>query len=92
MALNEPFSQQPNVHLSTRFLDEAKQVCASQGATLDEFVDTAVAEKLAHLAHTAWVKSRLPPDQSKILALRKMLRERPSAPPDPGDELPEGYV
>jgi hypothetical protein len=84
--------QTSNVHISADVLSEVKEVCALEGATLDEFIRSAIAEKIAHHNHVEWMKNRKPPDPAKILALRKMLRERPSGPPDPGDELPEGWV
>ena len=80
------------IHLFDSVRAEVKQVCAQEGATLNEFVNVAVAEKLAHYAHMEWVRRRKVPTAESILEARRILRKAGSGPPDPGDELPEGYV
>jgi len=81
-----------SIHLFRSVRDKVMEICAQEGATLNEFVNVAVAEKLAHYAHMEWVKRRKVPTAESILEARRILRKAGSGPPDPGDELPEGYV
>jgi hypothetical protein len=63
-----------------------------EGISLDEFVNAAVEEKLAHAQHLEWVKSRREPNEERLAEARRLLRRAGSEPPEPGDELPEGFV
>lgn len=84
--------QETPVHLITSVRAKALEVSAKEGVSLDEFVNAAVAEKLAHVQHLEWLKSRREPTAERIAETRRMLRRGGSEPPDPGDELPEGYI
>jgi hypothetical protein len=70
---------------------KAEQVSAEEGATLNEFVNVAVAEKLAHYAHMEWLKQRQVPSDARLADTLRILRRPDSRPPDHGDELPEGW-
>ncbi len=80
------------IHIMSSVLARVQQVCAEEGATLNEFVNVAVAEKLAHHAHMRWVRQKMSVTPDAIERVRTLLRTGDSRPPDPGDELPEGYV
>lgn len=80
------------IHIMGSVLARAQQVCAEEGATLNEFVNVAVAEKLAHHAHMRWVQQKMSVTPDDIKRVRMLFRKGDSPSPDPGDELPEGYV
>jgi hypothetical protein len=84
--------QERTVHLIPDVCAKAQEVSLKEGVSLDEFVNAAVSEKLAHYQHVEWVKSRRTPTPERIAETRRMLRRMGSEPPQPGDELPEGYV
>ncbi len=81
-----------SIHLFHSVRDKVMEICEKEGATLNEFVNVAVAEKLAHYAQMEWLKRRLPPNEENIAQARRILIRAGSNVPDPGDELPEGYV
>jgi len=69
----------------------AEAYSEKEGVSLNQFINVAVAEKLAHLQHEEWVKNRKEPTP-ELAAWALKLLERPSKNPvEPGDELPEGY-
>jgi len=84
--------QETSVHLVACVRDKAEEVAVKEGVSLDEFVNAAVTEKLAHYQHVEWVKGRHTPTAESIAEARRILRKLGSEPPQPGDELPEGYV
>jgi hypothetical protein len=69
----------------------AENFSEKEGVSLNQFINVAVAEKLAHLEHEAWLRRRgksTPESRAKALAIL----DRPTGnPPEPGDELPKGY-
>jgi hypothetical protein len=62
-----------------------------EGVSLDQFINVAVAEKLAHLKHEEWMRNRK--QSTKELAARAsiLLDKAGSKPVEPGDELPKSY-
>lgn len=70
----------------------AEAFSEKEGVSLNQFINVAVAEKLAHLAHDEWVQSRNPPNGAKTLEAIHVLDQLGSDVPDKGDELPEGYL
>jgi hypothetical protein len=84
--------QESNVHLITSVRARALEASMREGISLDEFVNAAVAEKIAHTQHVEWVKSRRVPSEEHLRETRRLLRSAGSEPPEPGDELPEGFV
>lgn len=58
---------------------------------MNQFINVAVAEKLAHLKHEEWMRNRKQP--SKELAARALilLDKGGSKPVEPGDELQKSY-
>ena len=70
----------------------AEKFSEKEGVSLNQFINVAVAEKLAHLQHEEWLASRPKPTEARISrALAILDRPTPNA-PEPGDELPNGYV
>lgn len=70
----------------------AEEFSQREGVSLNQFINVAVAEKLAHLEHEKWLASRPKPTaENRARALAVLDRDTGHA-PDPGDELPEGYV
>ena len=62
-----------------------------EGISLNQFINVAVAEKLAHLQHEAWLAAREKPSASRIARALGILDQPTGIPPEPWDELPEGY-
>ncbi len=70
----------------------AEQISQREGVSLNQFINVAVAEKLAHLQHEEWLARRAKVADSTIekalLILDRPTGHRPGA----NDELPKGYV
>jgi hypothetical protein len=80
-----PLRLMPSVRRTAEVFSE------KEGVSLNQFINVAVAEKLAHLEHEEWLRNRKQP--SKELAARALilLDKAGSQPVEPGDELPKGY-
>jgi hypothetical protein len=76
------------IHLMDSVRVKAEKASAEEGVTLNEFVNVALAERLAHLE---WIKRRKPLTEDGLLEARRILRKAGPNPPDPGNELPEGW-
>ena len=63
-----------------------------EGVSLNQFINVAVAERLAHLQHDDWLARRPKSDPSLLARALGALDKEIGNRPDPGDELPEGYV
>jgi hypothetical protein len=69
----------------------AERLSAKEGVSLNQFINVAVAERLAHLDHEEWLNRRASVTKATIEeGLRILHRGGPSS-PEPGDELPRGY-
>lgn len=62
-----------------------------EGVSLNQFINLAVAEKVAHLEHDAWLRSRKKPTKESLSQALKLLEQGGKNAPEPGDELPVGY-
>ena len=71
--------------------EEAKLVSAREGVSLNQFINIAVAEKVAHAQHEAWLARRAKIPTSVIEQALDLLDRPGGPPPEPGDELPPGY-
>ncbi len=71
---------------------QAEEVSVKEGVSLEEFVNAAVTEKLAHHQHMEWLKRRRVPTKEHLAETRRILRNLGSERPEPGDELPDGYL
>lgn len=67
---------------------EAERVAAEDGTSLNQFVATAVAEKLAVIRTAAFFAERH--GQGDRAAFRALLTRQGGQPPQPGDEMPGG--
>lgn len=75
------------VRLPNSVHGQARQLAAADGASVNNFIVSAVAEKVAARRTVAWLKqpAQVRGSAEKLLA---MLAEAPDVPPAPGDELP----
>jgi hypothetical protein len=70
----------------------AEAFSEKEGVSLNQFINVAVAEKLAHLEHDEWLKTRKKPTTKAIAeALHTLDQDRAQA-IEAGDELPAGYT
>ena len=70
----------------------AENFSDGEGVSLNQFINIAVAEKLAHLQHEEWLAHR-PKATDVLIAEALHILDRPTAhPPADSDRLPEGYV
>lgn len=70
---------------------EAEKLSEKEGVSLNQFINVAVAEKLAHLQHKEWLENRhaATPD---IIAKALAILDRETGIPAVGDDvLPKGY-
>jgi len=49
-------------------------------------------ENLAHRQHEQWVAQRLKPTPERLARVLQILDRPTHKPPEPDDELPEGYI
>jgi hypothetical protein len=69
----------------------AENFSAKEGVSLNQFINVAVAEKLAHLQHEQWLKSRRKATPEMIANALALLERPTGSTPGKGDRLPEGY-
>ena len=65
-----------------------------EGASLNQFINVAVAEKLAHFAHLEheeWARKRKQPTKELAARALNLLDKARNKPVEPRDELPKGY-
>jgi hypothetical protein len=76
--------------------EKVSKAAAEEGVTVDEFINVAVAEKMAHREEREWLKRRLSavksPSKVSVSEVLGFLTRSDGRPPEPGDELPEGFV
>jgi hypothetical protein len=70
----------------------AEDFSQKEGVSLNQFINVAVAEKLVHLQHDEWLATRPKPTAARISRALAILDRPTQNVPDPGDELPGGYV
>ncbi len=80
-----------NLQLAHTTLEKAQRACEANGIALNDFVNLAVAEVADRYAEAEWLR-RPKATAAEIDRARRLLRRPDSRSPDPGDELPEGYV
>jgi|ERR1700721_3084384 hypothetical protein len=69
----------------------ALEFSQQEGVSLNQFINVAVAEKLAHVEGAEWVRNRKPPSKELAARALKLLDKAGSKPVKSGDELPKGY-
>ena len=70
----------------------AEDFSLKEGVSLNQFINVAVAEKIVHLQHDEWLASRPKPTAARIARALAILDRPTQHAPNPGDELPDGYV
>lgn len=79
------------LRLQSAIVEEMRKVAEEEGATLDQLINVAVAEKLAALRDVAYFEQRAKGANRE--AFRAFLETGGgNEPPIVGDELPEGWV
>ena len=80
-----PLRLMPSVRRTAEVFSE------KEGVSLNQFINVAVAEKLAHLEHEDWARKRKQPTKELAARALILLAKAGSKPVEPGDELPKGY-
>ena len=70
----------------------AEDFSQKEGVSLNQFINVAVAEKLAHLQHEEWL-ARRPKASTDSIARALQILDRPTRhAPEEVDKLPKGYT
>jgi hypothetical protein len=69
----------------------AEAYSRKEGVSLNQFINIAVAEKLAQLRQEEWDRSRKTYPDAVLAEARELLNRNRRVPVEAGDELPEGY-
>jgi hypothetical protein len=80
-----PLRLMPSVRRTAEMFSE------KEGVSLNQFINVAVAEKLAHLEHEEWVRRRKQPTKELAKRALRLLDKASSSPVEPADELPMDY-
>jgi hypothetical protein len=75
------------LRLLTSLKAEAEKVAAEEGTTLNQFINVAVAEKLAALRTARYFQERAA--RADLAVFDQLLARAGEEPPRPGDELPD---
>ena len=75
------------LRLLTSLKAEAEKVAAEEGTTLNQFINVAVAEKLAALRTARYFQERAA--RADLAVFDEILARAGEEPPRPGDELPD---
>lgn len=70
----------------------AEHISQREGVSLNQFINIAVAEKLAHLQHEEWLARRAKVADSSIEKALLILDRPTGHRPGETDKLPKGYV
>ncbi len=79
-----PLRLMPSVRQTAEVFSE------KEGISLNQFINVAVAEKLARLEHEEWVRTRKQPGPELAERALALLNQADKT-PEPGDELPPSY-
>ena len=69
----------------------AEEFSQKEGVSLNQFINVAVAEKLAHLQHEQWLAARPKPTANVKARALEALDKSAAAYPDESDSLPADY-
>ena len=69
----------------------AERLSQQEGVSLNQFINVAVAERVAYLQHEEWVARRAQPTQALVNKALQILDRPSKGRPEPCDELPRGY-
>lgn len=70
----------------------AERFSQLEGVSLNQFINVAIAEKLAHLEHDEWLARRAKPTAARISRALEILDRPAGHEPDPDYRLPERYA
>ena len=76
-----------SIQLPDSILHHAERLAQDEGVSVNQFVSSALAEKLSALDAERYLRER-----GKKVDIDAILAKVPDVPPQPGDELPPGYV
>jgi HicB family len=71
---------------------DAESFSEKEGVSLNQFINVAVAEKLAHLQHEKWLARRQKVTPARIAQAMAILNKPTGIEPAQEDRLPEGYA
>ena len=74
------------LRLQASLMEELREAAAAEGTSINQFINVAVAEKLATLRTTAYFRERA--ERADMAAFWEILESAGSEPPREGDELP----
>ncbi len=80
------------VHLPASLEKEAARLAEEDGVSLSHWVSLAVAQKIGAVETAAGFFRRRSQGACSLDDALAILDSGPDNPPDPGDELPEGYI
>lgn len=75
------------LRLPASIMEEAKKAAAQDGVSLNQFISTALAEKVSALRAEAVLRERARPADRRTFD--EVMSRAGGTPPRPGDELPE---
>ena len=70
----------------------AENFSEKEGVSLNQFINVAVAEKLAHLQHEEWIARRQKVTPERVARAMAILNKRTGIAPAAEDQLPKGYA
>jgi HicB family len=70
----------------------AEAVSQKEGVSLNQFINLAVAEKVAHLQHDEWLARRPKASPASIAKAMEILNRPTAQAPEADDSLPTDYV
>lgn len=80
-----PLRLMPSVRRTAEVFSE------KEGVSLNQFINVAVAEKLAHLEHDEWARNRKQPSKELAARALSLLDKAGGKAIEAGDELPDRY-
>ena len=75
------------LRLQKSLLEEVKRLAAEEGTTINQFINVAVAEKMAALRTEAYFRDRAA--RADLAEFDRILAKAGGEPPRPGDEVPD---
>ena len=70
----------------------AENFSLKEGVSLNQFINVAVAEKLAHLQHEEWLADRPKATETLRNKALQLLGQNATRRPEKSDQIPAGYV
>jgi hypothetical protein len=78
------------LRLQTSLLEQARKLAAREGTSVNQFINTAVAEKIAALHTLQVLRDRAA--RANVAEAIALLERMGSEPPRPGDEIPDSVA